>query len=99
VDIRKRYFGPGPALDISDFQAGAGKRAVGYFGTWGSNDGWRAASLPATAFPYINRTGITQFRLRFQKDDDDDRSADYLVFFSGNTDLAGYRPVLSIYFH
>ncbi|MGC8855185.1 MAG: hypothetical protein ACP5QU_00115 [Anaerolineae bacterium] len=55
-------------------------------------------NLNPTAFSFLNKTGLTQFRLRFTKDDNDDRSADYLKFFSGNAALA-YRPVLIIEYY
>jgi hypothetical protein len=40
--------------------------------------------LSSTTRYNINKTGTTQFRLRFQKDDNDDLAADYLKFYSGN---------------
>ncbi len=93
VDIRKPYFGPGLGLAASDFQA-SGVNLVGTFGANPVNN-WYTATLKATAYPQINRTGTTQFRLRFGLDDDNDKIADLIKFYSGN---AGYvfRPILII---
>ena len=55
-------------------------------------------NLKSTAYRYINRTGITQVRLRFQTDDDNDSAADFLRFYSGNATAAN-RPVLVIEYY
>jgi len=98
VDIKKPYFGTGLALATHDFQAVANKSAVGTFGTTASS-GWYSATLLNTAYPYINLTGTTQFRLRFKLDDDNDNTADYMKFFSGNYGTATDRPVLVIQYY
>jgi len=98
VDIRKPYFGTALGLAASDFQALAGKSNVGTFGTTPSA-GWHTVTLSSTARPYINKTGTTQFRLRFQKDDNDDKGADYLRFYSGNFTTSTFRPLLIIQYY
>jgi hypothetical protein len=97
VDIRKPYFGSGASLQLSDFQASASRTLVGTFGSTAST-GWYSVSLSNTAFPYVNLTGTTQFRLRFYKDDNDDRAADYLRLYSGNA-ASSNRPKLIITYH
>ena len=60
---------------------------------------WYFRALSATYFGYINKMGITQFRLRFSGDDNNNRIADYLTFYSGNsvpTITYNYRPALVI---
>jgi len=52
-----------------------------------------------TAYQYINLTGTTQFRLRFKLDDDNDNTADYMKFFSGNYGTATDRPLLVIQYY
>lgn len=42
-----------------------------------------------------HRAGLTQLRLAFAKDDNNDRGADYLKFSSGNA-AAASRPALVI---
>jgi len=94
VDIRKGPFGTA-LLQLTDFNAAASKNNVAQFSNTPLAGNWYSVNLNPTAFAYINKTGITQFRLRFFKDDNDDMGADYLKFFSGNA-AAAYRPVLII---
>ncbi len=51
-----------------------------------------------TGLSYVNRTGTTQFRVRFIKGDDGDGLADYLLFYSGNATLAS-RPQLIVTYY
>ena len=60
-------------------------------------NGWHTASIGSGALAYINKAGITQFRLRFSLDDNDDRGADFMRFYSGNA--AENRPVLIITYY
>ena len=94
VDIRKPYFGTAVELQAADFQASADGSAVG---TIEQMPGalWYTTTLDETAFPFINRTGTTQFRLRFALDDNDDNDQDYMKFYSGNA-AAADQPVLTI---
>lgn len=57
------------------------------------------AVFPGTARPYINKTGTTQFRLRFKLDDDNDNLADYMKFFSGNYTTSTSCPLLIIQYY
>jgi hypothetical protein len=98
VDIRKPYFGTEIGLAASDFQATAGKSSVGTFSTTPSA-GWYTVTMNSTAYPYINTTSTTQFRLRFQLDDDNDNVADYIKFFSGDNAIISYRPLLIIQYY
>ena len=98
VDVRKPYFGPALALAASDFQAVAGKSSAGTFGVLPSA-GWYTATLNSIAYPHINQLGTTQFRLRFQLDDDNDSAADYMKFFSGNYSTTTSRPLLVIQYY
>ena len=97
VDICKPYFGPVLALAASDFQAVAGKSSAGTFGALPSA-GWYTASMNSIAYPHINKLGTTQFRLRFQLDDDNDSVVDYMKFFSGNYPTTS-RPLLIIKYY
>ncbi len=60
-------------------------------------------SLPNTAYPYINKLatngGLTQFRLRFKLDDNNNAIANFISFYSGNYVTAAYRPTLIITYH
>jgi dienelactone hydrolase len=101
VDIRSGAFSlPGFAnaniLRETDFQAPASLDAAGMIQN-NPVDNWYSAQLNTTAFPYINVAGITQFRLRFQIDDNNDGGEDYLKFFSG--DDVSYRPQLQVEYY
>ena len=98
ADIRKPYFGTALGLAASDFQALASISSVGTFGTTPSA-GWYSVTLNSTARPYINKTGTTQFRLRFKLDDNDDLGADYVMFFSGNWSTVADRPLLVVQYY
>jgi hypothetical protein len=98
VDIRKPFFGASLGLVLSDFQAVAGKSAIATFGgTPVAN--WYSAVIGSGSYPYINKTGTTQFRLRFATDDNNDNGADYMKFYSGNYATATNRPALIIEYY
>ena len=103
IDIRWGVFGSfGPwgvdALQNSDFQNPSSLDSVGTI-TNNPNSGWYWTTLNGSANPYINLTGITQFRLGFQLDDNDDLSDDFLTFFSGDYNSIHERPRLVIRYY
>ncbi|MGE5250941.1 MAG: hypothetical protein ACM3QS_12115, partial [Bacteroidota bacterium] len=98
VDVRKGAFSNNAALVLTDFQAAASKPAVMTI-TNNPVSGWYSKAMAAANFVYINKVGLTQFRLRFALDDNDDMSPDYLKFYSGNYATAVYRPTLIITYY
>jgi hypothetical protein len=94
VDIKNNIFGKKVFLEKTDFQASASGSSVAIFDP-ALISGWYSATFNSSSFGYINRTGITQFRLRFALDDDNDRISDYVSLFSGNAALAD-QPMLII---
>ncbi len=103
VDIRRAYFGSSGlfginALDLTDFQAPASKNSVG---TIYNNpvSGWYWSLLDNSANQFVNLLGVTQLRLMFQTDDNDDLAADYLAFFSGNYGVLSDRPQLLVEYY
>jgi hypothetical protein len=98
VAIRGGYFHTQPALQLQDFQAAASNDWVGTIPNMPVS-GWDTGNLISAAFPFINKNGITQFRLSFGKDDDDDHVADYLRFFSGNYTTTSLRPWLQVIYY
>jgi hypothetical protein len=96
VDIRQGSFGK-VALQLSDFNAPASQNNVGQISGVMEAGGWYSTGLQEEAFGFVNKTGMTQFRLRFFRDDDDDMRADVIRFFSSNAAVA-YRPVLIVYY-
>lgn len=103
VDIRTGAFGSlGPfaikALQVSDFQNPASKSSAALILN-NPVTTWYWTSLEADAMNLINKTGVTQFRLRFQLDDDNDRKADYIKFYSGDYSAVSDRPQLKIEYY
>jgi hypothetical protein len=103
VDLRQGAFGSfGPfqigALQASDFQAPASFYSAGVM-TDNPVGGWYWVSLDSRALPLINLKGVTQLRLGFLLDDDDDRRDDYISFFSGNYGVNSARPQLSLKYY
>jgi hypothetical protein len=97
VDISNGPFGAS-ALEESDFQAPVSMNWAGTILN-APVDNWFSADLEKAALPYINETGSTQFRLKFQLDDNDDLGADTIKFYSGDTVTLDYRPVLQVEYY
>ena len=97
VDIRKPYFGSAAGLQLADFNAGVSSAKVGTFNKTPTS-GWYRVSLTANGRNNINKTNLTQFRLYFTKDDNNDMGADYMKFLSGNAPLAN-RPILVVTYY
>ena len=98
VDVCHGAFSNNVALQLGDFAA------KGTVLTYNTNvltytnsvvDNWYSQSFNPLDYGFINLGGVTQFRLRFGKDDNNDFGADFLKLFSGNTILAN-RPQLII---
>jgi hypothetical protein len=98
VDIKKGYFGS-TSLQAGDFQAAAPKSvgptkpaAVG---------GWYSLTI-TSAKAYVNALatngGLTQIRLRFQLDDNNNAADNFLSLFSGNAATAT-RPQLIVEYY
>jgi hypothetical protein len=101
IDARQGFFGTAVNLQAADFQAGASKSGLGPF-------------IPApagtlytinlnSAGPSINKLatngGVTQLRLRFKLDDNNNAAANFISFFSGNYGTASNRPALIITYY
>ncbi len=97
VDIKKGTFGL-PALQLTDWQAAASKNAVTVIKNTPVS-GWYSNSLSFANLTYINRSGLTQFRVRFSKGDNSNGIADYLAFYTGNAATPGNRPILIIQYY
>jgi len=97
ADIREGAFG-GLALALSDFQAIPSRADIGRFSPVSGSPDWYQLVMKPVAFRYLNKVGPTQFKLRFIKDDDNDKTADYITFYSGDTNTVENRPILIIEF-
>jgi hypothetical protein len=58
--------------------------------------GWYWTLLDEDALAYVNLIGVTQVRLSFQLDDNDDLEHDYLEFYSGDQVPLNNRPYLLV---
>jgi predicted outer membrane repeat protein len=99
VDVEKGFFGSAAGLQKSDFQFKADK-SYGPFKPTLQN-GWYTINL-TPAMDYINKEarygGVTQIRLRFKLDDNNNNIANYLKLYSGNAPAAS-RPQLVIQYY
>jgi hypothetical protein len=97
-DIKKGFFGTTSALQTGDFQAAAsaayGPSAPAPVG------GWYSFNL-TSAKAYVNKlatgSGLTQIRLRFKLDDNNNAIANYLSLFSGNAPAANQPQLVITY--
>lgn len=96
VDIRSGGFSGNAALELTDFSAAGSKNYVAKY--TGAPTTWNSAIVNAIGYPYVNRTGGTQFRLRFATDDNDNNVANYIRFASGNA-ITTSRPQLVITYY
>lgn len=97
VDIRYGPFSGSNTLQSSDFEAAPNENAGIIFNT--PSGTWYSSTLEPRAFPYINVIGVTQLRLAFQLDDNDNLVADTVQFYSGDHADLAYRPQLQIQYY
>jgi glucose/arabinose dehydrogenase len=83
ADIRSGAFNGHNALELADFASSASKNSVIKFSNTPVNS-WYSKGMNSLGFEYMNKIGITQFRLRFTIDDDNDAETDILRIFSGD---------------
>ena len=92
AEIRKGAFSNNIGLQVGDFGWPASSTVQDQFAPLAPLTlSWYGATLTDTNMALINKVGVTQFRIRFTKDDDDDMKADYVKFFSGNAVLSSDR--------
>jgi putative multiple sugar transport system substrate-binding protein len=99
ADMKKGFFGLSP-LELADFNAaGAPINTAGKFSEIVdiANPNWYQLTLSPANFKYINLAGVTQFRLRFAKDDNNNKTADFISFYAG--DDATDKPQLIIEYY
>jgi predicted outer membrane repeat protein len=99
VDIKRGSFGA-PALVVSDFQAKA-QKTLGPIKKNPNGSGWYVLNItPGKNF--VNKlasgNGLTQIRLRFTLDDNNNNAANFLKLFSGNAPAAN-RPQLIVEYY
>lgn len=97
VDVKSGAgFGGSTALAKTDFEAAADATGVASLSAVTANGQWSQGTLNAEGMARINTTGKTQFRVYFQRDDNDDASNDYVIFNTGGASTASLRPQLIV---
>ena len=99
LDIRKSYFSGNIKLQLVDFNADSSLKTAGVIPEAATPTSSYSASLLSTAFPYINRAGTTQFRLRFPGDDIGNDTFDNVTFYSGDASTTSLRPTLVVTYY
>lgn len=98
VDVRNGFFGTSPNLQLTDFGLAAHKTVGPYSPALSA--GWYTVDLSNTSYPFINKLttngGLTQFRLRFKLDDNNNAIANMLNLVSGNDPTIANRPSLIV---
>src|SRR5436305_10600200 len=97
VDVQSGSgFSGSTALQTGDFQAAATAVQAASLTNAANNLDWSEGSLNAAGLAAINKTGTTQLRVYFNLDDDNDRIADYIGYYSGDNGTAANRPQLVV---
>ena len=97
VDVASAPFNSNVALETADWQAPASKLAASMFAYPAYSDGMTIFSrLESPDLGLVNRSGHTQFRIRYQFDDDFDNSADYVTYGTSNNTNAANHPTLRV---
>jgi hypothetical protein len=98
IDLKKGFFSNSMALQASDFQAVASKTYGPFNPALASS--WYTINL-SNGKTYINKlssnAGLTQIRLRFKLDDNNNGVANYSNLFSGNTSMADAPKLVITY--
>ncbi len=97
LDIRNSAFSNNLVLEAGDFAAAASPGSS-QEKVLPMTSNWYTVNLNSTNLGFISKTGITQFRLLFNKDDNDDLGADHLKFFTGNSTAANQPQLIVIYY-
>jgi hypothetical protein len=96
-EIRKGSFSDSANLQIDDFSAPASPGSV--LDTFAQlTPNWYVTELNDANLALVNKSGITQFRLSFSKDDNNNLQADTFSFYSGNY-LSSYMPQLVVTYY
>jgi hypothetical protein len=97
VDLRKGAFGGNPALQLADFNAAPSAARVAYFSATPGDPSWYSAMLNTAGRNNLNRAGVTQVRLYFAMDDNNNHVADFMKFVSGNA--SKNTPILLVTYY
>ncbi len=98
-DVKSSCLGSSCTLAASDFEAATSLAAAVTFtaptGTPGAG-ALVSGTLTNSGLAYINKTGATQFKLRFQNTGNQNGYSDYVLFAGGEYFTSSSRPVLIV---
>ena len=91
-------YGPTSRAETPDFQTFSHLAEVANLGAAPANGGDSVSGfLGQAGINALNKGGLTQFKVRFEQEDNNDNFADYVSFFSGNEPAAVMmRPTLTV---
>jgi uncharacterized delta-60 repeat protein len=93
LEIRNGLFNNNFELNLSHFAADPSSVTPDTF--VGLSYTWYTAKVGYSNLAFVNKYGVTQFRLRFLLDDNDDLSADYMKVFTGDAQNS-FQPQLIV---
>jgi len=96
-EIIKGAFSNDAVLQADDFSAPASQGSVTDTFTE-LTPNWYAAELREANLAFVNKAGITQFRLSFSKDDNNDLNADTVALYSGDSVSANIPQLVVAYY-
>ena len=91
VDIKNGYYGTSDGLAANDFASASSATNVATLPYPASNGAYASGDLNSSGLAQINKIGVTQFKVRFTLDDDNDGTADYLNIYD-----TGSPPSLTV---
>ena len=96
VDVQTGGLSGSTTLQASDFQSAATVVRGASLTNAASNGSWSEGVLTAAGVLGVNKTGTTQFRVSFERDDNDNARADYVGYYAADNSNAANRPQLVV---
>lgn len=96
ADVRTGGFSGSTVLESSDFEAAASVTGAATLSEAAADGDWSEGALNAAGLGALNVAGTTQLRVYFDLDDDDDRSDDYVHYFSADHADPASHPQLVV---
>ncbi len=96
VDVQTGGFSGNPALQPSDFESPATVTQSATLSGAPNIRDWSEGTLDSAGLAAIDPTGITQMRVYFELDDDDDEANDAFGYYSGETPSSANYPELVV---
>lgn len=99
VTTCKGFFGNSAQLELADFDVLPSQCARKIPQYYVNGGGWYDIVLGNFERTHLNADGVTQFRMNFSRNHNNDASADYVLFYSGDAPTASYRPALVLEYY